>query len=82
MSLPPGRLEAILKDRRAMIEAFADLDVGYFWIWPYDQGGCKCADCKPWGGKGFVRAGAAVGRLVRELLPRAKTVVSDRKSVV
>ncbi len=72
----PAGLELIVKWRREMLEAFADLEVGYIWIWPYDQGGCKCPACNPWGGNGFVRAGEAVGKLVRELMPRAKTVVS------
>ena len=72
----PGGLDLILKWRREMLEAFADLDIGYVWIWPYDQGGCKCPDCKPWGGNGFVRNSEAVARLVRAVLPRAKTVIS------
>jgi hypothetical protein len=72
----PEGLALILKWRQEMLEAFADLEIEYFWIWPYDQGGCKCADCKPWGGNGFVRNAEAVGSLVRRLLPRAKIVVS------
>ncbi len=72
----PGGLDLILKWRREMLDAFADLDIGYVWIWPYDQGGCKCPDCKPWGGNGFVHNAEAVGQLVRRMLPGAKTVIS------
>lgn len=72
----PAGLDLIIKWRREMLQAFADLEIEYVWIWPYDQGGCKCADCKPWGGNGFVRSGQAEAQVVREIMPRAKTVVS------
>jgi len=72
----PEGMALILKWREEMILAFADLNIEYFWIWPYDQGGCKCPDCKPWGGNGFLRNAEAVAGLVRRHLPGTKTVVS------
>lgn len=72
----PDGLSLILKWREEMLAAFADLTLDYIWIWPYDQGGCKCPECKPWGGNGFVRNAAAVGALARRLLPRTKVVIS------
>jgi hypothetical protein len=59
-----------------MLRAFADLAIEHFWIWPYDQGGCRCPACKPWGGNGFLRNAEAVAGLVRRHMPRAKTVIS------
>lgn len=72
----PAGLELILKWRKEMLAAFSDLDVRYFWIWPYDQGGCMCKDCSPWGGNGFVRTAEPMARLIRETFPNAKIVVS------
>lgn len=72
----PGGLELILKWRREMLEAFAGLDLEYFWIWPYDQGGCLCEQCEPWGGNGFLKAAEPVARLVGEYFPKAKIVLS------
>ncbi|MHB9110065.1 MAG: hypothetical protein ACYDCO_23680 [Armatimonadota bacterium] len=72
----PGGLELIMQWREEMLNAFADLDVEYVWIWPYDQGGCKCDACKPWGGNGFVRNAEAYGKLLRRVMPQAKSVVS------
>jgi len=72
----PGGLELIIKWREEMLRAFADLDVEYVWIWPYDQGGCKCEACKPWGGNGFLRNAEAYGKLLRRVMPKAKSVVS------
>ncbi|MCX5658295.1 MAG: hypothetical protein NTW19_01065, partial [Planctomycetota bacterium] len=74
-SLPEG-LEQIVQWRREMLEAFADIAVKYFWLWPYDQGGCACAKCRPWGSNGYLRNGEAVARIVRKMLPKAKVVLS------
>ncbi|MBI3921086.1 MAG: hypothetical protein HY318_06690, partial [Armatimonadetes bacterium] len=72
----PGGLELILKWRREMLQAFAKIDLEYFWIWPYDQGGCLCEQCEPWGGNGFLKAAEPVARLVGEYFPKVKVVLS------
>lgn len=33
-------------------EAFGEVGIDNAWIWPYDQGGCACERCNPWGGYG------------------------------
>ncbi len=72
----PGGLDVILETRREMLEAFADLDIAYAWIWPYDQGGCTCSRCAPWGANGFLRTAEPVAGLVREVIPEAQVVLS------
>ena len=72
----PGGLELILKWRDEMLEAFCDIRLEYFWIWPYDQGGCTCAKCAPWGSNGFLEVAEPVAQLVRSRFPRAKIVLS------
>ncbi|MHB9131600.1 MAG: hypothetical protein ACYDBB_11000 [Armatimonadota bacterium] len=72
----PEGLALILQWREEMLRAFADINIEALWIWPYDQGGCACEACKPWGGNGFVRNAEAVGALVRRMLPNTRTVVS------
>ncbi len=71
-----GGLKRILADRDAMLQAFAGIDVGYFWLWPYDQGGCTCAACAPWGANGHLKVSEAVARLVGKRFPRAKRILS------
>ena len=71
-----GGLEYILKTRREMLSAFADLNIEYVWIWPYDQGGCTCKRCTPWGGNGLLKCAKPYAKLVRELMPAAKVVLS------
>ncbi|HUW31917.1 MAG TPA: hypothetical protein VM223_09920 [Planctomycetota bacterium] len=72
----PGSVELLLKWRREMYAAFADLGVEYVWLWPYDQGGCTCSKCAPWGINGFTRLCEPVARLTREMLPSARIIVS------
>ncbi|MBE6600866.1 MAG: hypothetical protein E7640_06725, partial [Ruminococcaceae bacterium] len=48
----PGGIEEILRARREMLEHFTDLKIDYVVYWPYDQGGCTCRDCAPWGSNG------------------------------
>ncbi len=45
-------------------------------IWPYDQGGCGCAECQPWGSRGFLRCVEEVGTLARAKLPGTQIVLS------
>ncbi len=72
----PGGLAKIIEYRREAFEAFKDLQMEYVWIWPYDQGGCTCSECAPWGANGFLRAAEAEARLIHEYWPTAKTVLS------
>ena len=72
----PGGLELILKWRDEMLGAFSDINLESFWIWPYDQGGCTCAECAPWGSNGFLRVAEPVAQLVRSRFPMAKIVLS------
>jgi hypothetical protein len=74
-SKPEGR-KLMLRWRQEMVEAFRDVRVEYFWIWPYDQGGCACAKCAPWGANGFLRIGEDVARLVRQQFSEAKIILS------
>jgi hypothetical protein len=72
----PGGLDLILKYREEMLAAFADLDIGYVWNWPYDQGGCTCSQCTPWGANGFLKISKPYAALVHRMLPQAKIVLS------
>ena len=67
----PGGMEEILRQRRQMLRAFADLKPDYFSYWPYDQGGCTCKDCAPWGANGFMKLAPAMWKLLQEEIPGA-----------
>lgn len=72
----PGGLDFLLAQRRAVLEAFAGIPFEFMWLWPYDQGGCTCPACAPWGSKGFLQTANAVVPLARSLFPGARIVLS------
>ena len=53
------------------IDAFRSrgVNIGNLWLWPYDQGGCLCPDCSPWGANGFLRITKQLSTMIREKLP-------------
>ena len=52
------------------------LKIDYFNYWPFDEGGCECEQCKPWGGNGFLRLIERLHALNETAHPHAKTMVS------
>lgn len=72
----PGGIEEILRERREMLSCFSDLDIRYVCYWPYDQGGCTCEKCQPWGANGFLKLLPHFQALVKEVLPNTEIIVS------
>lgn len=72
----PGGMAYLLEQRRAVLEAFRGINFEYIWLWPYDQGGCTCSDCTPWGSNGFLLTANAVALLIRDVFPGARIVLS------
>ena len=72
----PGAQELLLRWLDEKLAAFADIDLEHLWIWPYDQGGCTCGPCAPWGVNGFLRLAEPIARSVRARFPRAKIAFS------
>lgn len=74
-STEEGRQE-ILRQRRLVLERFTDLKIDYVCYWPYDQGGCTCEKCAPWGAGGFLDLLPYFRALVTELMPHTKIILS------
>jgi hypothetical protein len=72
----PGGMEQIIAYRRQMLEVFAPAQPDYFSICAYDQGGCTCKDCAPWGANGYLRTVEALIPVIKEYLPKAKIILS------
>ena len=72
----PGGMDEILRRRAEVLQAFANVGVEYLVIWPYDQGGCTCGRCAPWGANGYLRSAREVANLARRALPNARIVLS------
>jgi len=74
-SKPAARV-LLLKNWAQLVDAFSDEGLDYVVFWPYDEGGCGCSDCWPWGARGYVRLCQDVSALLRQKCPRLKIIVS------
>ncbi|MCQ2426932.1 MAG: hypothetical protein MJ137_00835 [Clostridia bacterium] len=72
----PGGIEEIIRERRMMLEKFRDLKIDYISYWPYDPGGCTCAECAPWGAGGFMKLYPAFRNLLSEMMPETRIIIS------
>ena len=72
----PGALELIMRWAEERLEAFKAVGLDYICIWPYDQGGCTCAECTPWGANGFLRCAEPLARLYKHHFPQGKVILS------
>lgn len=72
----PGAADLLLQWREEMFKAFAGLDFAHVVLWPYEPGGCQCAQCAPWGTNGFVRMAKAIAPMARRYFPKARLVLS------
>ncbi len=74
-SIPEGET-LLLTWAQQRLDAFADVDLRAIIIWPYDQGGCTCARCAPWGSNGFLKISQPLARMARAQFPQAEIVLS------
>ena len=72
----PKGMEYILERFKAKLEREKDYDIGIFQFWPYDQGGCGCKECYPYGVNGMFKLAEKVVPLVKKTWPNAKIVWS------
>lgn len=71
----PGGIEEIIKEKREALEPFKGLNIKYVGYGPYDQGGCTCPECAPWGYNGYLKAYPAFKEMLKEVLPDAKATL-------
>jgi len=72
----PGATELMLGWAAEKLEVFGDIGIDYVWLWPYDQGGCTCSQCKPWGANGFLQIAEPMARMIKEKQPGAQVILS------
>ncbi|MBQ3705604.1 MAG: hypothetical protein II888_04045 [Clostridia bacterium] len=72
----PGGIEEIIRQRRSVLRAFRGCSPDYVVYWPYDQGGCTCESCAPWGTNGFLILFPYFEEAVRKELPDTRIIMS------
>jgi len=56
------------------LAGYEDLGIDYAVTFPYDAGGCGCADCWPWGARGFVTISKEFYRLAQARYPGCQNI--------
>jgi hypothetical protein len=74
-SLRAGR-EYLLDYWERLLNEYRDVGLDFVVYWPYDEGGCGCPQCWPWGARGYVQICRDFSRLARSKYPRCRVVVS------
>ena len=72
----PGGMDLIKHYRREMLEEFRDTPPDYVMFFAYDEGGCSCHECAPWGGNGHLRVVRELIPLCKEYFPEARFILS------
>lgn len=71
-----GGIEEIVRQRRLMLETFRDVQPDFVTFWPYDQGGCTCEKCAPWGANGLLKLYPHFRKVLAEVMPGTGIIFS------
>ena len=74
-SNPEGR-RYLMDIHERLFDFLADTGVDILCPWPYDEGGCGCDPCWPWGSKGFLDLSRDVAKLARQSNPHLQVILS------
>jgi hypothetical protein len=72
----PGVPEMELSYCEEKFAAFKDIGLDYWFITPYDNGGCTCAKCAPWGANGYLRMAEPMAKAYKKAFPNGKVILS------
>ena len=61
--------DRLLSSFDELLSCFDDIGLDYVMLWPYDQGGCTCEDCYPWGGNGFFKLSKKKAAIAKRRFP-------------
>ncbi|MCC6697041.1 MAG: hypothetical protein IT365_15545 [Candidatus Hydrogenedentes bacterium] len=74
-SIPDGHAY-LMENTRVLYEKLAGVGLDIVVFWPYDEGGCACEKCMPWGSNGYLKLSEEQAQLGRSYYPNMKTVLS------
>jgi hypothetical protein len=72
----PGIPELEVSYCQEKFAAFSSIGLDYWFIAAYDNGGCTCSNCAPWGINAYLRLAALEARAYRRAFPKGKVILS------
>lgn len=66
----------LMECARQLYAKLADVGLDILVHWPYDEGGCACEQCQPWGSNGYLKLSRDLTRLGQSYFPKIKAVLS------
>jgi hypothetical protein len=70
----PEGLACLTTRYEKSLDAYAAVGLDFVIAFPYDEGGCGCEQCRPWGGNGYVKACKALSRLTKAKYPDCRFI--------
>ena len=74
-SKPAGH-EYLIEKCTQLLDLFRETGLDSFMFWPYDEGGCGCDECAPWGARGYLKLAREVSEIARAKYPGIKIILS------
>lgn len=68
--------EYMMEIAEETVRRLDDMEIDYLVVWPYDEGGCACERCSPWGSNGFLKLSKELACLYRMHFPKLKVIYS------
>ncbi len=72
----PGGRAYLMDFWNRLIDQFRDPGLDFIIYWPYDEGGCGCEQCWPWGARGHLELSCDISELARLKFPGCKFILS------
>lgn len=79
VNLDPAKADAhsmLMRDWSALMDQFKDVTLDAIVFWPYDEGGCGCDQCWPWGARGYPKLCQELTKISRDKFPGIEIVLS------
>lgn len=72
----PEAMNLLAKIYGELFDEFRDIGLDYYVTWPYDEGGCGCEKCVPWGARGYLDVSRLTADLACRRFPACKVILS------
>ncbi|MBZ5855508.1 hypothetical protein [Flavihumibacter profundi] len=72
----PEAHTALTRQWALLMDQFKDVGLDVIVYWPYDEGGCGCSECWPWGSRGFPKLSNDLSKISRDKYPGIQVVLS------